>query len=171
VFDEVATFLEAQGHPVAVVGGLAVLAHGHTRASFDLDLLTEVAARDGFVAFLEAKGYETLHASQSFSNHAHADASRGRVDVVYVDAETSRRIFAEASPRLPLGGRTALVPKAEHLIAMKVQAMKNDPTRAPLDLADIHFLLRQPGTNRDEVQSYFVRAGMEDRYDELIRSL
>jgi hypothetical protein len=171
VFDEVASFLEAQGHPVTVVGGLAALAHGHVRASFDLDILTHVTARDGLVGFLEAEGYETLHVSPAFSNHAHAEAARGRVDVVYVDEETSRRIFAEASPRLRLGKRMALVPKPEHLIAMKVQAIKNDPTRAPLDLADIQFLPAVPGTDREEARSYFVRAGLGDRYDELARSL
>jgi len=38
VFDDVASFLEAHGHPVAVVGGLALLGHGLTRTTFDLDV-------------------------------------------------------------------------------------------------------------------------------------
>jgi hypothetical protein len=171
VFDEVASFLEARGHRVAVVGGLAILAHGSSRATFDLDLLTEAGAREELVAFLEKSGYETLHASPGFSNHSHGESARGRVDVVYVDAATARSLFEGASPGLSLGSRRALVPRPEHLIAMKVRAMKNDPTRALGDLADIQFLLRLPGVDRDEARSYFVRAGMEGRFDELVRSL
>jgi hypothetical protein len=39
------------------------------------------------------------------------------------------------------------------------------------EMADIRVLLRVPGTNEDEVRGYFERAGMEDRYIELKRSL
>lgn len=171
VFDEVATFLEARGHAVAVVGGLALLGHGLTRTTFDLDVLTGAEAREGLVGLLTGLGYETLHASAGFSNHAHRDPLRGRVDVVYVEAATARQIIEGASARLTLGTRVALVPRAEHLIAMKVQAMKNDPTRVPGDLADVHFLLGLPGVDREEARGYFVRAGMGERFDELIRSL
>lgn len=171
VFDEVATFLETHGQPVAVVGGLALLGHGLPRTTFDLDLLTEASARVGLVGFLAGLGYETLHASAGFSNHAHREPDRGRLDVVYVDPETAQQIIAAATPRLALGSRVALVPRPEHLIAMKVQAMKNDPSRVPGDLADVHLLLGLPGVDREEARGYFVRAGMGERFDELIRSL
>jgi hypothetical protein len=42
-------------------------------------------------------------------------------------------------------GTTLLVPRPEHLAAMKVQAMKNDPSRTFQDLADIQALLSLPG--------------------------
>jgi hypothetical protein len=54
---------------------------------------------------------------------------------------------------------------------MKVQAMKNDPTRALQDLADIHFLLTLPGVDREQVKAYFVRHGLEKRFDELEKTL
>ena len=171
VFDDVATFLEAHGHPVAVIGGLALLGHGLTRTTFDLDVLTGAEAREGLRGLLDGLGYETLHASAGFSNHAHPDPDRGRVDVVYVDAATEKQIIEGATARLTLGKRVALVPRAEHLIALKVQAMKNDPRRAPGDLADVHFLLGLPGVDRAEARGYFTRAGMEERFDELTRSL
>jgi hypothetical protein len=63
------------------------------------------------------------------------------------------------------------VPRAEHLAAMKVQAMRNDPSRLLQDLADVQYLLRLAGTDRDEVRSYFDRAGLREWYDKLVVTL
>jgi len=170
-FGLVASFLEQQGFPVAVVGALALHAHGITRATVDLDLVTAIEAQDALVAFLESQGYETLHRSPGYSNHLHTEPELGRLDLVYLDSGTARRLFAGCTPRLELGARTAQVPRAEHLIAMKVQAVKNDPTRELRDLADVQSLLQIPGLDETEVRGYFERAGMTDRYDALRRSL
>ena len=59
------------------------------------------------------------------------------------------------------------VPRPEHLIAMKVVAMKNDPTRAYQDMADIRFLLSLPGVDRQEVRAQFTKHGLLERYLEL----
>lgn len=171
VFDLVAAFLEARGSRVAVVGGLGLHGHGVTRATLDLDLVCDSEAQAALVTFMEAQGYETLHRSLGYSNHLHRDPQMGRVDVVYVDAATARRLFPECSPLLELGSRRALVPRAEHLAAMKVQALKNDPTRELQDLADVQALLRLPGVDAAEVRGYFERAGLLDRYDAIRRSL
>jgi hypothetical protein len=85
-------------------------AHGITRATADLDLVTVREAQGALVESLERTGYETLYRSEGYSNHVHADP----------------------------------VPKPEHLIAMKVQAIKNDPRRAFKDLADVQALMRLP---------------------------
>ncbi len=96
----------------------------------------------------------------------HTDAALGRLDFVYVAAETSRRLFAGCREGV-FGGRTVRVPRPEHLAAMKVQAMKNDPDRRLQDLADVRFLLSVPGVDRQEVRGYFERAGLLRDYDEL----
>ena len=170
-FDLVATFLEGRGFPVALIGGLGLHAYGITRGTFDMDLITEGAARDGLIEFLEGEGFETLHRSDGFSNHVRNQAGGERLDFVYVDSETSRKLFPACGARLELGARKALVPRAEHLIAMKVQAMKNDPSRAFQDMADIQELLRIPATDRQEVRGYFQRAGMTEEFDAICRRL
>jgi hypothetical protein len=171
VYDRVAGNLETRGFPLAVVGGLSLHAHGITRATFDLDLLTEAAAQPELIAFLEADGYQTLHRSPSYSNHVHDDPERGRVDVVYVDPETSRRFFAGCEPKLALGGRRALVPRPEHLVAMKAHAIRNDRSRALQDMADVLELLRIGGVDRAEAKGYFHRAGLEEEWRELEKRL
>jgi len=151
-----------------VVGALGLHAHGHSRATFDLDVVTVSAAQASLVGFLETLGYETLHVSAGYSNHQHADADWGGVDLLYVDDETARQLFPACSRRLKLGGRDAPVPRAEHLVAMKVHAMRNDPARLVQDLADIQQLLRLPETDRTEVRGYFEKAGMLEWYERII---
>ncbi len=168
VFEHVAGFLDGRGCACAVVGGLALHAYGRNRATFDLDLLTVADARTPLVAFLERSGYRTEHVSQGYSNHTHADPACGAVDVIYVDDATARQVWAGCRPLLSLGTRLALVPRAEHVVALKVQAMRNDPARLVHDLADVQHLLRLPGTSRDEARGYFERAGLLDWYERLV---
>ena len=171
VFDRVAPVLDEQGFPCAVVGGLGLHAYGHSRATFDLDLVTLSEAQAPLVALLEELGYETVHRSPGYSNHSHPDPEWGGVDVVYVDARTARQLFAARTRTLKLGDRDVPVPSAEHLIAMKVQALRNDPSRELQDLADIQYLLGLPDTDREQARGYFDKAGMADWYDKLLRRL
>jgi hypothetical protein len=122
------------------------------------------------IAFLEQRGFETLHRSDGYSNHLHADAALGRLDVIYVDEDTRGKIFAEARPA-SLAGMSVVVPKPEHLAAMKIHAMKNDPSRAFQGMADIQFLMRLPGVDRGQIREYFERSGQAERFHELERSL
>ena len=115
-------------------------------------------------------GFETLHRSEGYSNHLHQDPALGRLDVVYVDGDTAGKIFAEARPA-SLAGTAVAVPKPEHLVAMKVHAMKNDPSRILQEMADIQFLMKLPGVDRQEIRGYFERAGQLERFDEIERSI
>jgi len=130
-----------------------------------------LAAQASLVKSLEALGYETLHVSPGYSNHQHPDPDWGGLDVIYVDEETAGQLFPRCSRKLKLGSREAPVPRAEHLAAMKVHAMRNDPSWLVQDLADAQQLLRLPETDRAEVRGCFEKAGMLDWYDKLAATL
>ena len=169
--DEISTFLDREGFPFAVVGGVALAGYGHPRMTLDLDVITDAAAQDAVVTFMEARGFATLHRSSGYSNHLHADRARGRVDVVYVRGDTAQRLFG-AVRRVPgPGGREISVPRPEHLIAMKVQAMRDAPERTWQELVDIGYLAKMTGVDRTEIQGYFEKHGMAERWRELERSL
>jgi Uncharacterised nucleotidyltransferase len=158
-------FLDQKGHPYALIGGVALAAYGLLRTTLDLDLVVDSEAQDELVGFLESRGYQTLHRSSGYSNHLHADPSWGRVDCLYVRGETSKELFA-ACQRLPgPGGIQVPVPKPEHLAALKALALKNDPERELQDLADVRFLLQQPGVDRRWVREYFARHGLKEPFD------
>jgi hypothetical protein len=171
VIREIAAFFERAGSPFAVIGAFGLHAYGLSRATSDLDFVTESAAQAGLVPFLESRGYETLHVSTGYSNHLHFDPLMGRLDFVYVSGETSRRLFGSARILAVMEGISLAVPRAEHLAAMKIQAMKNDPQRTLQEMADIHFLLRLPEIDREEIRGYFAAQGMIEKYHEIIRIL
>jgi hypothetical protein len=167
----VASGLEDVEAPWAVIGGLALAVHGAGRFTRDLDIVTEYRVQDHLISHLETLGYGTLHRSRGYSNHVHSDAEKGRIDVVYVEGETARILFSEAERREILPGLEALVPKPEHLVAMKVLAAKNDPTRRLQELADIAGLLRARGIAPDVVRPYFERHGLLKDWEEIRASL
>ena len=170
VVGEVRGFLDREGLPFAIVGALALHTYGYSLVPNDVEVLVGSEAQDRLIAFLEKRGFETLHRSDGYSNHLHADPALGRLDVIYVDEDTGGKIFAEA--RLAsLAGMSAVVPKPEPLAAMKIHAMKNDPSRAFQEMADIQFLMGLPGVDRDQIRGYFERSGQVERFHELERSL
>ena len=163
----VSDFLEERGFRYAVIGAVALAAYGLPRTTVDLDLIVEASAQDDLIRFLKSRGYQTLHRSSGYSNHRHTDSHWGSIDFVYVGAETSEELFAATRRLKGPGGLSMPLPKPEHLAALKVVAMKNDPTRALQHMADIRFLVNLPGVDRREIRSYFDRHGMKDRFNEL----
>jgi hypothetical protein len=166
-FRDIETELACRQIRVAVVGGIALAAYGHPRSTLDLDLVVDGDRQPQVIDVLAAQGFETLHQSTGYSNHLHPDPTRGRVDVLYVRDRTRDSIFAGLR-LLPGPGEAPIpVPRPEHLIAMKVHAIRHAPARLWQDMADIAHLVRLDGVDREEVRGYFVRAGLEDKWREL----
>jgi hypothetical protein len=165
VLAEITRFLSAHGIRHGVAGAVAVHALGISRATQDLDLVVDEAGRAALLAHLSSLGYELLRASEGFSNHLHPDRRWGRLDFIYLDSHTADLLFGRAEPRDIYPGARALVPHPEHLIAMKVQAIKNDPARTFRDLADVKLLMVLPGVDRAEVRRYFDRHGLGREFE------
>ncbi len=167
VLTQLSEFLAERNYPYAVIGGVGLAGYGMPRATVDLDLVLDANAQAAMIRFLESLGYETLHRSMGYSNHRHAEREMGSVDLVYVRDETSRRVFDATRVLQGPGGLRVPFPSPEHLIAMKVVAMKNDPSRTYQDLADIRFLLTLADVDRGAVRSQFEKHGLLERYHEL----
>lgn len=170
VLDEVGRFMEARGLRFGVVGAVGLQAYGLARATSDLDFVVEAAAQQELCAHLESLGYETIHRSAGYSNHVHALPALGRLDFVYVDEQTAERMFGGARSMELLPGRAFRVPRPEHLAAMKVLAMRNDPGRTFQEMADIQFLLGLPGVDEEEIRASFVKHGLLERFLEIKRT-
>jgi len=167
VLHDLLPFFEERKVRHAVIGGVGLGGYGMSRATVDLDFVVDAGAQQEVIHFLESLGYRTLHRSTGYSNHQHPEPERGGVDLVYVQEPTSGRIFAATRTLDGPGGLRIPVPRPEHLIAMKVVAMKNDPTRTYQDMADIRFLLSLPDVDREEVRAQFEKHGLRERYCEL----
>lgn len=161
-------FFDREGIDHALIGAFALKAYGYVRATQDVDFLVRSRDQDKIVHYLESLGYETLYRSKGFSNHVHALAKLGRIDFVYVEGETAETILSQSKPVLVLEDVRLPVVRAEHLIALKVFAMSNDPERVFREMADLRQLLRLPGIDYDEVLEYFYKYGQKERYRELV---
>ena len=165
--DLLTDFADRRAFPFAVIGGVCMAAYGDPRTTLDLDIVVPGEAQDDLVKYLQSLGYETLHQSSGYSNHLHPDPDWGRIDVVYVRGQTRDELFSNVRMVDGPDSTRVAVPRPEHLVAMKVFAMKNDPSRTFHELADIRYLLTLPDVNRDEARAYFSKHGMESRYAEL----
>lgn len=167
-FDQVlrtfSEFFERETIRYAVIGGLAIRAWGHVRATQDVDFVVEQKSRAQAVAFAEAQGFETLHVSDGYSNHVRG---ADRVDFMYVDSVTAADIFNGAQHREVIAGVRMDVAKPEHLSAMKAIAIKYNPRRGWRDVDDVLFLLRLPGVDRRFVRDYFERKGLLEIFNEI----
>lgn len=169
-FDEVlrtwSGWFEAQGIHYAIAGGNALRAWGHTRLTYDVDFVVHGRDRERAIAFAESLGYLTTYVSDGYSNHHHRDEAFGHIDLIYVYGTTAEQVFAGSVER-HLGNLAVPVVRPEHLIAMKVRAMKNSAMRVLIDAPDIAFLLTLPGLDRERVREYFSQHGLLKIYDEL----
>lgn len=161
--------LETCGARWMLAGGFALAAYGSTRATADLDLVVDDAARPALVPRLAQEGFETLFDSEGFTNLLHPDPALGRLDLIWVEGTTARKLFAAVSERPGPGGLLVPVPKPEHLVAMKVRAIQGRATRALRDGPDLAFLLSLPGIDENEAREPFLRAGLDELWESLRR--
>jgi len=169
-FDEVlrrfVEFFEGAGIRYALAGGNALLAWGHQRVTHDVDLAVDGTRRNEVVAYAESLGYETAFSSEGYSNHYHSDRDLGHVDFLYLYGHTAEALFSGATRRNTFGIDLPVL-RPEHLIAMKVHAMKSRPMRVLIDAPDIAFLMALPGVDQERVREYFSQQGLLKIYDEL----
>lgn len=172
VLDRVARLLREQDVEFAVIGGLALAAHGAPRATIDLDLLVGGENADRLHQILAALGYEPLHRTENVANYASREPADGRVDVLFVRRPRGRAILSRARA-LPILQREDLrVVDASDLIGLKVQSSSNDPMRRRTDMADIEQLLRRaPNLDLDRVREYFRLFDREAELDGLLAGI
>jgi hypothetical protein len=170
VLIEIHTALREAGIDHALIGGLALAAHGAARATVDLDLLADGERADDLDRILLESGYDRLHRTENVANYASAKPERGRVDILFARRERGRAMLARATPRSVLG-QTLRVVDASDLIGLKVQSSSNDPTRRHRDLADIQALLRSTEVDLERVREYFRLFDREKELEALLAGL
>jgi|SRR5690606_18756171 len=136
----------------ALIGGLALAAHNVVRATRDVDFLVDADDAERLHTLLIGLGYTCIHRSADAANYLRGAEG---FDVLYAHRAEARRLLAEAETRQTGMGRLRVV-GAEGLIAFKLQALVNDPSRAR-DLDDIRTLLRNNADTLDmeRVRHYF----------------
>lgn len=168
VFQLLSDFFQEQDVDHALIGAFALNSYGYMRATRDIDFIVRREDQRKVIEYLESLGFETIHRSTGYSNHVHKLSGLGQIDFVYVAGQTADAIFTEARKMPVLGKQVIPVVKPEHLAALKVFAIKNDPSRRLREMADIEYLLRLPGVNMAEIREYFEKYGQLKTLDDIV---
>ena len=150
----------AAGSRWLVIGGVAMNAYGHARATYDFDVASEGNRREEILRGLQGDGFRVLNDVPSFTNLLHGDRDLGRLDLMWLDARTFDEVFSETR-KVDLGPAGVVrVASPEHLVGMKVSAIAQQPTRVFRDGADLQYLLAVPGIDDNRVREFFEKAGL-----------
>lgn len=145
VFDLIADVLGKAGVTYALVGGFAVNAYRVTRQTADVDLLIAADNLEKAGQALEAAGYRRTVAADVVVRFEGDGKRLIDIDLLLVDALTLQKIFGEGK-MIKIAGNEFQVPSLRHLIAMKLHAIKSDPSKRWVkDLPDIVSLMKKNG--------------------------
>ena len=169
IFEALVNFFEKRDLDFAIIGAFALKTYGYQRATTDLDFIVRRKDQETITRFMESLGFETVYRSKGFSNHVHPISSMGRIDFIYVAKPTGDEIFANTKKLEVLKGRELPVVSPEHIVALKVFAIKNDPRRTLKELADIKALLETTGIKKEMIKKYFEKWNLLEKYYELDR--
>lgn len=159
-------FFEQENLDYAVIGAFALYAYGYTRATRDVDFITRTEYQKRIVEYLESLGFETLNRSEGFSNHLHPFGAV-RIDLVYIGDEAANIVFESTKKRLIFDNLELPVVSPEHLVALKLFAIQNEPDRKYKELADIKEILRLTNLDRETVEALFTKYGLKEYYYEI----
>lgn len=118
----------------SLIGGLALTHYGSTRSTQDVDLLIHEADKSRVVTKMIESGFIKVYESADVIQFE----GRGLVDFLIARRPLSQEMLASSKKD---GVENIQFVQPEDLIALKIQAYKNDPSRAFQDKADIQFII------------------------------
>jgi predicted nucleotidyltransferase len=143
VLDILTAKAEEKGLRFIVIGGHAVNAYGERRQTGDLDILVREADRQLWERILTSMEYTLFHRHRAFLQYKPPVLEVWPIDIMLVDNRTFDGLFAE-SQEVNFGGtHNVSIPSIEHLIALKLNVLKQvGKARELKDLADIVALVK-----------------------------
>jgi hypothetical protein len=155
-----------------VIGGYAVAAHGHSRATFDVDFLAPNEDREEWRQRLLKHKIQLIAETSAFAQFAPPDQTTG-LDLMFVPKTTFDQFWAVSEQR-EFGAAVAPVPSLDHLLALKLHVLKQGLRhRTFKDAEDVEMLARRNKLNLDEerYEKLFLKYGTREIYETIKRVL
>ncbi len=126
-----------------LIGGFAVNYYKYTRQTVDVDFLIKEQNFQKILNLLEAAGYKVDYRQEVFARLISTESPLLMdIDFMFIDEETFAKIIKD-SQKTSIAGCEFTVPSLEHLIALKLHAVKYNPKlRLAKDIPDIINLIR-----------------------------
>ncbi|MGY8653648.1 MAG: hypothetical protein ACKVJX_08495 [Verrucomicrobiia bacterium] len=152
-----------------LIGGWAVAAHGHTRPTHDVDFMVSRADRETWTQRVEDAGLTRFAAQDQFAQYTQPDGDG--FDLMFVSPETFEKMWP-ASVDADFNGVSARVPCLDHLIALKLHALKQAlPHRTSKDMEDVELMIQRNEVNlrSERYEELFLKHGTREIYDTFLR--
>ena len=156
-----------------VIGGLAINHYGYSRETGDLDLFVGETDRLAWLELAPQLGYTVYHDGGSFIQFTPPEKSAWPLDLMIEPEKTFLPMF-EASCEANLYGINTRVPTLEHLLALKLHALKHTRMHRFLkDFLDVEALIRinKLDIKSENMRQLFARYGTMELYEKVSRSL
>lgn len=170
IFHLISSILDTAGVRCILIGGFAVNYYKVTRQTADIDFLITKNGFEKIAGLLEKEGFTQNYAQEVFVRLQSAKAGLMDIDFMFVDEETLDKIIKEGK-QVSIAGEKFIVPSLNHLIALKLHAIKYNPKiREYKDFLDIIELIR---VNKVEVKSrefmqLCLKYGTEELYNKIL---
>ena len=160
--------------PFALIGGFALHAAGHSRATQDIDCLIDQKDAVKVKKILSSLGYEILHESEDVLNFASRLKELGKIDFLLAHRQYAKGMLKRADEIDVLNNAFKIkIVKPEDIIGLKIQSSSNDAERFHQDMADIEALLRLKKNQLDLelIRGYFKLFNREEEFDQILKRL
>lgn len=144
---EAHSILSQAGVSHALIGGFALAAYGHHRATSDIDLLADGTKKELIKSELSKQGFILKHETAEVLHFS----GIGFLDVLLANRPLSQEMLKRSELNTELN---IYILKPEDIIGLKIQAYKNDLSRQLQDKADIQKLLTLPDLDLIIVKKY-----------------
>jgi hypothetical protein len=155
-----------------VIGGIAVVSYGYSRLTLDVDFLVRRADQEEWEKRILEAGFSLFKKTETFAQYS-SPSGEANLDLMFVNDPTFEQFWSAAVVK-KIQGRDERVPTFDHLIALKLHALKyGPPSRTFKDADDIEMLCRLNNVNilTPEYERLFLKYGTREIYETLCRVL
>jgi hypothetical protein len=137
-----------------------------------VDFLVRRDDHDAWFSRIETAGLKLFGETKAFAQFTQQEGGDG-LDLMFVDERTFEQMWQESAER-DFGGSRARIPCLDHLLALKLHALKQArPHRTSKDAEDVEILVRRNGLDLSapRYEQLFLKYGTREIYDTFLRLL
>lgn len=169
IFDLLAKEFKKANIPFVLIGGFAVNYYKVSRFTGDVDILIDERNFKKVLPLLEQAGYKEVTKQHLFARFVNDDLNFMDLDLMFVDEKTFSGILREGK-EVEIEGRKMVVPSLNHLVALKLHSLKNNPDhREDPDLKDLARLIQenQVDVAKNDFRELCLKYGTQELYEKI----
>lgn len=173
IFHLISDIFAKTGVASVLIGGFAVNYYKLTRQTADIDFLITKDDFERIFSLLEKEGLKKDYAQEVFARLTAEKPYLMDIDFMFVDRGTLDKIIKEGK-EISIAGHKFIVPCLNHLIALKLHAIKYNPKiREYKDLSDIIELIKanKLKIKDTEFKNLCLKYGTEELYHKLLERI